>query len=481
MCFEMDVKSTIGAAPLGEADQLDYLIRATEQPRFPELSPCGSASISVGDERTFEATLLSFSQTVQGLRAEFDDAERVFFDTNMGEYGSIAPIFSARGKDREWQLGGGFLTGRSLSSTYGTRATVRFSSFEEQLSESAPRISVAVFTGAPAGINFPDEIPVPEGVLRPWFLERGMRCRVLGCQALIRSIEWPELADYGTTLAIAWAGPPLHDAWPRALRVLLTFLFGTWLEPIFQYTTDEAGRATWFHFNSIPPPSFRKATPPIDLHLQFNMKSIGDQFDEMLRRCMLLLSRDVPLDVSLGHLFAEHDGLGIEIRDIAVALDSLVESPLFDVPRRKLVTDDRLRELSLKIMAFFRPLLKEEEADFERRVGNVLALAQYDTTGDRRRKFWETLDVALSEDELSALKHRNTMSHKGYIDFDHSSDSEWQRLVRDSSLLRTLVNRVILGLLGFHGHAVSYVNGRDIIVHPAKDNLACQNRGVDDL
>lgn len=466
----MDANSTAGAGPEGEADELDCLIRATEQPKFPEFSPNGLASISVG-ERAFEATLLSFSQTVQELRAEFDDSEHSFYGTDMGRYGSIAPIFSACGVDTNWRLDDGFLAGTSWNNKYGSRATVRFRSFEEQLSKSAACISVAVYTGAPSGINFPDEIPVPEGILRPWFLERGLRCRVLGRQALIRSIEWPELADYGATLAIAWMGRPLHDAWPRALRVLLTFLFGTWLEPIVQYTTDVGGRVTWRHFNSIHPPSFRKPTPPIDPHQHSNMRSVGDQFDDMLQRCMKLLLRDVPLDVSLGHLFAEHDGLGTEIRDIAVALDSLVESPLFDVPRRKLVTDERLLELSGEIITFLQPLLKEKEADFKRRVGNVLALAQYDTTGDRRRKFWETLDVALSQDELSALKHRNTMSHKGYIDFDHTSDAEWQGLVKDRSLLRTLVNRVILGLLGFHGHATSYVNGGDVIVHPAKDTL----------
>ncbi len=114
--------------------------------------------------------------------------------------------------------------------------------------------------------------------------------------------------------------------------------------------------------------------------------------------------------------------------------------------------------------AFADSILGEMEGEVKKRIGQVLQLANSASVNDRRKLFWESLGMEPSAQELKALEHRDTMSHLGYIPFPHGRDGAWNRLIREKSLLRTLVNRVIFRLLGYEGNVLNYVNGDDVTV-----------------
>jgi len=52
--------------------------------------------------------------------------------------------------------------------------------------------------------------------------------------------------------------------------------------------------------------------------------------------------------------------------------------------------------------------------------------------------------------------HRDPMSHSGFLKIDVDREEEWTAIERDRDLLRTLVNRVVLALLGYEGDAREY-------------------------
>jgi hypothetical protein len=455
---ESDAEESSGTA-------FELLIRATEDLSYPPWSVSGDAEFAVGD-RSFVASILESSGRPGEFVVNCRDVDGEFHKTDMGPYGSTAPVFSATALDRSWRLVGGFLAGTRNNNHTGRTASVRFREREEFVGTGEVTASGVIYVGAPP-VMFPDPLPVPVGMFRPRFMERGLRCRILGREALIRGLELPELAEFGHAIVIAWTGSPLPDAGPRALQILVSFILGAWVEPVMHFTVDAAATILFRRVDALRDPSTRKHTPPLELHLASVVAQLRDQFDVMFSRCETLLAREVQLDVAIGHLFAEHEGLDLEIRDVAIALSTLVESPLFAPPRRRLVQKARYQVLKAALLERLSELLSADEANFSRRVGDVLELACFDSTGDRRRAFWKAVGFNLSSAEEAALKHRDTMSHRGYLEFDTSKDEEWNAVVRDLHTLRTLVNRVLLSLLGFRGDAVSYVTGNPVAVSPA--------------
>ncbi|HEV2737244.1 MAG TPA: hypothetical protein VGU66_01565 [Candidatus Elarobacter sp.] len=453
------------AVPPPDESTFDLLIRATETIEYPNWSLAGESKFAVG-ERRFHAPIMESARTPQDLILKCRDSNHEFHRTDMGPYGSTAPVFTALAPDSSWEFHGGFLAGTGISSTIGDHATLHFRSFDQRLRDGEVATSALVYVDAPT-VVFPDRLPVPTGMRRPRFMEHGLQCSLFGHHALIRGVEMSELSDFGRAIVVVWDGPPLSGSRPRALRIVLSFLLGGWVQPVMSYTTDRDGHVLRRRITALGDPLRRAHTPPLELRFAQNVRDIGTQLDGMLSRCERLLGDEVELDVALGHLFADHDGIDIEIRDVALTLDSLVESPLFKPPRRRLIAKPRFVEVKASLLERLSEIITAEESEFVGRVANVLALAQHDSTGDRRRAFWEAVGFNLSERELEALEHRDTMSHAGYIAFDHADDAAWNALVRDAHILRTLVNRVILALLGFNGDAMSYETGELIHVTAA--------------
>jgi hypothetical protein len=74
--------------------------------------------------------------------------------------------------------------------------------------------------------------------------------------------------------------------------------------------------------------------------------------------------------------------------------------------------------------------------------------------------------ITINKAERDALQHRHAMSHPGFIAFDYDDNAQWQLIFRQSGLLRTLANRMLLSILGFAGNAQEYFGAQETTVVP---------------
>jgi hypothetical protein len=348
----------------------------------------------------------------------------------------------------------------------GLRATTfeAFHDFEQVPREGAPAVTIVVYANAPSsGIGWPPERTEHAGEDRGALL-LGLRCRVFGRPALIRAVDIPEFTPHGGTIAIAWIGAPFRGSALRVLLTVLSFVFGTFLKQVMRRTVDANGEVLRQTVYTVHGPKTPKPMPPIHLYQPWALAEVSDQLGTMLNRCRTLFARGVPLDVAVAHLLPPHDTVGDEIRDIALALDTLIESPLYTPRRRPLVPRRRFQKIKADLEAFAASILDETEGEVKKRIGQVLELANSASVNDRRKMFWDSLGMKTTPQELKALEHRDTVSHRGYIPFQHGREGAWNRVIREMHLLRTLVNRVIFRLLGYQGNALNYVSGDDVTI-----------------
>jgi hypothetical protein len=451
--------STANKIPAAHDLAFDVLIRATEQGEYPSLPVLNRLEISEA-ERRFESIACSQNDTPFELSVTFNDDGDDVYRTDMGNYGDIAPVFSARTEDGALELNGGFASHFHRESTHAT-ATIDFRSWQQRLSDDPVAATVWILVGGRAPIIFPDPIPVPEGVFRPWSLERGLRCSIANSPTLIRLLHGlTALPDEKcATLAIARLGDSDHEEWLAALRLLLSLVCGVWLEPALQLKTTTAGAMTWLRSDCIQPFSSRQATPAIETINPHVMRILGDQFEEVLNRCNGMFHEGVRLDVAIQYLLAEHNGTEAEIGDMCSAIDAVAESTLLETAKRRFISKNRFHEVKETLDGYLAESLPEEESGFRRRLGEILGQAVRESTGEKQRALWEATGIQIDDREARALQHRHKLRHKGFIPFDYNDNAQWRRIFEDSGLLRTLANRMLLSVLGYSGDALPY-NGQ---------------------
>jgi len=443
------------------------LIRATEQITYPTL-PVLDEMTAVVDARTFPTAVLSQKQSLQQVELTCLDRSLDIYKTDMGDYGDIAPVVRLISADCKIEVDGGFIRG------YGTRdgspiADMTFRTWKQIISNSqGPAVTVWVLAGGRTVFDFPDKIPVPQGVMRPWFLEHGLRCSIGGMPALIRRLHLPEFPEKeSTALAIAKIGVHADGRWLSAVRLVLSLLAGTWLEPSFHFMSTLDGATTWRRVDAIHEFATREPTPAVHTASKAATRIVGEQFNAMLTRCETLLQRKVPLDVALQYVLAPHDGTEAEIRDMCSAIDCLAESSLLEVAKRKFISKVRFPVVQKAVDSFLLEYLPESESRFRQRVSEVLSLAKTESSSKKQKMLWNATNIKIGKAEREALKHRHDMSHKGYIPFDFDDNAQWKQIFFRSGLLRTLANRALLSLLGFHGEAVGYNRYPETTVTPA--------------
>jgi hypothetical protein len=454
------------------------LVHATDRLAYPTWILKGDVAFSARNA-SFTSTVVESPHDVESFRLRCADGTGALRRLSGGAWGRVTSALTAEAQDGSWKFTRGHVSEWN-SGRAGNTATVAFHDFEQVRREGTPAVTVVVYANAPSsGIGWPLErmARTDEDRRAPLL---GLRCRVFGREALIRAIEVPEFAPHGGTIAIAWVGGPFRGSALRVLLTVLSFVFGTFLEQVMRRTVDANGEVLRQTVYTVHSPKKRKPMPPIHLYQPWALAAVGDQFGTMLNRCRSLFAREVPLDVSVSHLLPPHDTIGGEIRDIALALDTLIESPLYTPRRRRLVARSRFQKIRADLEAFADSILGETEGEVKKRIGQVLQQANSASVNDRRKLFWDSLGMEPTAQELKALEHRDTMSHVGYIPFPHGREGAWNRLIREQHLLRTLVNRVIFRLLGYEGNVLNYVNGDDVTVSGVRAHRRRKPRGVSD-
>lgn len=168
----------------------------------------------------------------------------------------------------------------------------------------------------------------------------------------------------------------------------------------------------------------------------------------------------VEVEVAITHLLADAAFLDTEIRDLTLALDTLIESAAFEPAD----VSPHLEKHRFKALA--KPLLQALKAvlsakAYERAV-TVLNSLNDPRHALRRDAFWSRVGFSPTEREQAALRHRHPLSHRGFLPWAQSGrDDDLQRLHDDVAVLRTLVNRCIFALLGWRHLVMNHASFQD--------------------
>jgi hypothetical protein len=285
----------------------------------------------------------------------------------------------------------------------------------------------------------------------------GMVTRVFHRDALIRRM--PTKTEAGYDVLVAFDGEPLEPRQQSALWLVMSFLAGREANFVGCIGID-GDREVWRTYHRWDPP-LHKARPPLDPRrwnrATFDMPA---RLPAMLEHALKLLNENIPVDVALSHLFADsRKHSDTEIRDISLALDSLVEASAFDSKETTVIDPDEYMALLPQITEAIARALNGHPCEnaLHSRIMERVKGANDVSHGERRRKFWQRVGFELKPDEKDALDNRHPMSHAGYV-LRGADIQEHQALSDQVRLARTLVDRVILALLGYDGPVLDYTS-----------------------
>lgn len=282
--------------------------------------------------------------------------------------------------------------------------------------------------------------------------------------AVIRELDFKD--DAGLPyMGVAYNGVRLSSAEQRVVLLILSLLTGRFGTIEAEIELDENGKETSRRLISSVGRPYGDAKPPISITASAD-RVVIDAVPGMVRSMCLeakrLLDDGIAIDVALIHLLTDHRRLfDVEIRDITLALDSLIEAKVYAMNGSTLMCPKKYDGLLLEVEPAVRHAVQargygDAEANH---ILERLSKANDTSHGERRNKFWTAVGITLSEVEKAALRHRHAMSHKGFI--TRIDLAKYRALGRDVMIARTLVNRVILKLLGYEGPVLNYVTGQN--------------------
>lgn len=398
-----------------------------------------------------------------GGRVTVTDRGRSFFAMGVGGYGTFAAdtdYVSITASDSSWQIPNALYSAHRITSGEADEVEFRFS----QIVEGKPGhdLEILLFACAPRAI-FPDPLPVPEGMFRKWFLERGLFTEAFGCRVLLRyiNLDAPE-----PPLAVALSGPRVSQQQRVALQILLWFILGHEICPVAEFTFDRSATPTSKTLFAKDVQGIVRPHPAIDIRRADVVKYLGIQFSTLAERMHKgVFVQGVPFDVAIDHLTREMSGrLDLQARDIALALDTVIEAPPFAAP---IAPEAEFDSIQQQVNTAIEAACGDRD-ELAARMKSLVALSKDRSFAERRRRFWAKCNIALTKDEMQALDLRNPMSHKGYIHVDPTGD-EFEQLYKQVGVARSVVNRAFLSLLGYRGDAFVYPNGDAAAVEPWAD------------
>lgn len=273
---------------------------------------------------------------------------------------------------------------------------------------------------------------------------------VLGSEVALVSMIMKDSAGSAYVALVIESSNELTDAKLDSALALLSFIGGriVRLAAVGSYTSggEEISRRLFPHAarGIAPRPPFRLQYP------RLAVQHLPEKFGEMLEAMFAYRnSPTVELPAAISHLLVEAPYLDVELRDLALALDTLIESERFspgDIP--PIVPVDIFAAAAAPLIDALRSRMSANAVD---RVKSIINGLNSNAHSVRRDMFWKFVGFDPSEEERKAYRHRHPMSHSGFINIPtlHFDDS-WQNLIYDAARLRTMVNRCILALLGWN-------------------------------
>jgi hypothetical protein len=377
---------------------------------------------------------------------------------SVGSYGVLMPeseyvtLFAA---DGSWRSGKANVT-RTNSGDGRERVTLRLFELETGEIAAATKSRGLIFAGADLA-DWPMFLPTDNDMQGG--AADGMVTTIFGRDVLIRRM--PSSTDAGRDVLVAFDGEPLEPLQQSALWLVMSFLAGHKANVVGEIgIEDEKEVRRERHMWTAP---LNKAEQPLDAH-RWNRAAfdLPKRFPDMVEKMLALIKEDIPVDVALTHLFANSRGhLDVEIRDITLALDTLVEAKAFEAKETTIIPPEQYVALLPEVEKALAEPLKDHPkgAEVLSRLIERLRGANDVSHGERRRKFWGRVGFGLKPDEKDALDNRHPMSHAGYV-LRGADTLEYQALSDQVHLARTLVNRVILALIGYDGPVFDYTCGR---------------------
>jgi hypothetical protein len=426
-------------------DPFELLTLASEFPAAFVWSYDGPCRVEHGAkhwERQIEA---AWTDSGAGM---VEDTDRSIWEVGMqAEYGVRIPTMSAAGSDGSWNTPWVHPYTRDEP-----RTKLLWREMWHRTSTADVAATVMVFEDPPS-IVFPDHLPIVKGVFGRSTGENGLRSRVFGREALLR----PTKLGSKPMLAVAYEGQPLDSQQSVSILTVLSLIFGRDLDCAAEISVDVDGKEVSRHLYAARKHCERAPRPALMCVDARTVSALGMRFDAMVENArQLRFNRDAPMDSAVITLFACNGSrLDYEMRDIVLALDTMVESSAFTPKEGRLVDD-------------FAPIVEHLEAAIEAlpddvpealrlRLRERIAEANQTSMSARRARFWSAVGFKPTPEESAALRRRHTMSHKGFIDTDDVAAE--RALFLDVRRARTLVNEALLALLGYDGPVADYVKG----------------------
>lgn len=375
-----------------------------------------------------------------------------------GSYGVMMPeseYITLTASDGTWRSGKANVT-RTKSGEGGERVYARLFEIESGDTNVTTTSRGLIFAGADLAdwpMFFPTDDEMTAGAAD------GMVTTIFGRDVLIRRM--PSSTEAGCDVLVAFDGDPLDPLQQSALWLVMEFLAGRRANVVGEIGID--GTKEVWRKRYMWTAALHSERPPLDAH-RWNRAALDlpARFPAMVEKMYGLIKDDIPVDIALTHLFADSRGhLDIEIRDITLALDTLVEAKAFEANETTVISPDEYDDLLPKFKKALAKSLKEHRkgSDLLSRMMERLKGANDVSHGERRRKFWKRVGFALKRDEKEALDNRHPMSHAGYV-LRGAETAEYQALSDQVHVARTLVNRVILALIGYDGPVFDFATGR---------------------
>jgi hypothetical protein len=379
-----------------------------------------------------------------------DDPDRSVWFVPGGRLGQRMPGTSIKAVDESWSTEHAY-----PRTTDNTTTTLEWWAMWHRAS-AAPAAATVLLFERPGSIIFPHQLPVVPGVPGRRFRENGLRAKLFGREALLR---FTNIGDE-ELLALAYEGSPFDE--PRSMSILtvLSLALGRDLEALAEVVADVQGRMAqrrlWRRYERCSG-DWRPALNCIE---EATTTALGQRLELMAKNARWLrYDKASPIDVAVKQLLSPNGGrLDFEIRDIALALDSIIESPAFSAKKGRIVTRELFLPLRDRLLRHLERMKKMPE-DLRARFEEAIRQANNRSTRQRRAAFWKSLGHDEPPTDAKMLEQRrNTMSHKGFIDID--DPAEELQLLEDVSRARTLVNEVLLSILGYRAQSRTIVRGK---------------------
>ncbi|HEV3154228.1 MAG TPA: hypothetical protein VGZ02_10525 [Candidatus Baltobacteraceae bacterium] len=376
-----------------------------------------------------------------------------------GSFGTFLPdeeYAKLSGADGSWRSDKAYVSNISRPMDGPESVTLRLVKLATGNLHAVTSSSGLIFAGADLA-DWP--MAFPKGNDGAGFAVDGMVTTIFGRDALIRRM--PTKTEAGYDVLVAFDGERLELIQQSALWIVMSFLAGRRANVVGSVGIN-GDQEVWRerHMWSAP---LHESHPPLDPRRWNNsVFDLPKRFPSMVDKALELLNEDIPIDVSLEHLFADsRRQLDVEIRDIVLALDALVECDAFAAGGATLIDPKEYATLLPTLKVAIDEALKghqHHDALLTRLVDRIKH-ANHVSHGERRRNFWARVGFELKPDEKAALDNRHPMSHTGYV-LRRADPAKYQELSNQVRLARNLVNRVIFALLGYDGPVLDYTSGR---------------------